>query len=794
MFAGSKIAEFLSTLILVNADRRRRVTVYDLRIKSVGARMVRIRLPQSRHSISVHRDKAGVPHVDADGWDGTLYGLGFMHATDRGTQLLFARAVASGRAAELISDHPELTETDLFFRRLGLHLGLTEDVDALPADALPLIHAYYEGINHGLQSLGRTLPMWATGFQPEPWDVKSVLLVGRLLSFGGLAVGQYQNERLLLELIHARIPDDVLRTLFSPKLDGVDLELLRQVHLANQLSDEALELLTDLPRLAGSNAWAVSPDRSLTRSALLASDPHLEVNRLPGIWYECVLRHGSEYVLGATLPGCPLFAVARNSTLSWGVTYMKGDTVDFFIEDCRPGGATGWQYRRNTEWIDFRVREEQIRHKGNSSETVVVYENDVGPLECSPHQPGYYLSVAWSGNRPGSGRAIASWLNLLACRSVEEGLLVVRDCPQPSLCFVMADRDGHIGLQGCGTFPRRRKPTDGLLPLPAWDPANHWQGWLSTDCLPHIFDPPEEFIATANENVNLIGHPELVTQIVPDYRKRRIVEQLRNLPQATRADMQRLQHDVLSVQARDLLRVLLPLIPEGPLRGRLSNWDCRYNPESTDAALFQQFYVNVMMEMLGAEGAIGWRRMVHLATRAGYSSMILTAADRLLLHPELDWWKTRSLSGMVERAAKKVEQSAEIPWSEMNHFQFLDRFFGRTAVGRMLGYQSRRVAMPGTNATPFQGHVCQTATRTQTFAPSYHFVTDMHMDEAWTNLPGGPSESRFSRYYRNDLLLWLRGQYKRLLPDHRKSGRVDPTSHWAHRPSVPIPPSGPGLL
>jgi penicillin amidase len=72
--------------------------------------------------------------------------------------------------------------------------------------------------------------------------------------------------------------------------------------------------------------------------------------------------------------------------------------------------------------------------------------------------------------------------------------------------------------------------------------------------------------------------------------------------------------------------------------------------------------------------------------------------------------------------------------------------------------------MPGCHATPFQGHVFQTANREQTFAPSYHFVTDLGSHEAWTNLPGGPSESPFSRYYRTDIDRWRDGHYKRLAP------------------------------
>ena len=58
----------------------------------------------------------------------------------------------------------------------------------------------------------------------------------------------------------------------------------------------------------------------------------------------------------------------------------------------------------------------------------------------------------------------------------------------------------------------------------------------------------------------------------PDYRKRRIVERLTELPRATIEDMQNLQYDVLSLQARDLLPVLLALVDDCPLKEKLSAW------------------------------------------------------------------------------------------------------------------------------------------------------------------------------------------------------------------------------
>ena len=275
-----------------------------------------LRLKHARRHVSVARDDAGVPHVEAESWREALYGLGYMHALDRPTQMLFARSIAAGRSAEMIADRPELSETDRFFRRAGLYLRLEDEVRALDDDTFAQLTAYCEGVNDGMQETGRSLAMWATGFQPRPWNQEAVLLIGNLLSYGGLAVGQQQNERLILDLIQAGVDDALMTELFAPQLDEADFNLLRRVKISRQLSDEALELITDLPRLAGSNAWAVSPRRSAW-AALLASDPHLEINRLPAIWYEAVLSWGPHYVLGASLPGCPLFAVARTERLAW---------------------------------------------------------------------------------------------------------------------------------------------------------------------------------------------------------------------------------------------------------------------------------------------------------------------------------------------------------------------------------------------------------------------------------------------------------------------------------------------
>src|SRR5690606_18865032 len=114
----------------------------------------------------------------------------------------------------------------------------------------------------------------------------------------------------------------------------------------------------------------------------------------------------------------------------------------------------------------------------------------------------------------------------------------------------------------------------------------------------------------------------------PSYRKRRIEERLASLDRATLEDMQALQYDVVSLQARDLLQIFLPHMDDGPLKERLAAWDCSYHPESLEATLFARLYRNVLLEIFGQDphthGGIGWRRMLYLCSRTGFSMMIVT--------------------------------------------------------------------------------------------------------------------------------------------------------------------------
>jgi len=245
--------------------------------------------------------------------------------------------------------------------------------------------------------------------------------------------------------------------------------------------------------------------------------------------------------------------------------------------------------------------------------------------------------------------------------------------------------------------------------------------------------------------------------------------------------MRALQYDVVSLQAAELLPIFLPHLPEGEMKRRLAAWDCDYSPHSIEATWFSRLYQHVLLEVFGQERGIGWRRMLYLATRVGFSTMLLTAIDRLLVKEHSLWWQGRDKAELIRRAGERVAQEPPQPWSVTNSFHFTNRFLDDGFFGRALGFSTGEIAMPGCHATLFQGHLLKSARRVTTFAPSYHFVTDLGANEAYTNLPGGPSESRLSGYYKSDIPRWCLGEYKRLAP--LDSGR-DPWQSPGAKPAA----------
>jgi penicillin amidase len=646
-------------------------------------------------------------------------------------------------------------------RQLGLAHAARDEVASLSPTARAFGEAYAEGVNDYLACHSLPLELRLVGYRPEPWELADSLLTINVMSYVGLAQTQQDIEKLIIQAIHQGAGVERLKKLFAPHLDGLTGEIADLVRRVQLVETVVPVLPIALPAVTASNNWAVAPSRSATGTPLECHDPHLETNRLPAVWYEAVLQADHDYHAGITMPGVPGVIMGRTRAISAGFTYGFMDMVDYFIEECRDG-----KFRRNDGWKPFQARRETIWRSSQKAVEIIVFENEHGTLECDPRVPapadGYYLCRAYSAQRGGAARSLGAMAEIAGAKTVTDARRILREV-SISGNWVIADRAGNIGYQQSGLLPRRA--ASGLYPLPGWQSEDAWQGLVPTDELAWIENPPEQFIATANDDRNQPGRPQAINVCQGSYRVERIAELLRAKPKLTVADMKEMQADLFSTQARRFMVSLRPLVPDTPTGRILAEWDLCYDRASRGATLFEGFYQAILRKVFG-EGLVGlaiWDAVVSSTNLLGAYFQVF---DEALLGQDESWFAERGRDDVFRAVLEdvlSVPLDNVLPWGETRRVMLRNIFLGGklpAVVSRILGVDYGPISVPGGRATICQGQIFRTHGRLTTFAPSYRSVTDLGRDEVFTALAGGPSGRIFSGLCTTDLARWMNFEYK----------------------------------
>lgn len=718
-------------------------------------------------SFALRRDGAGVMHAEAEDDLGLAAAWGFAHAHDRALQLLVTRIVGQGRLCELLDDSSASLATDLYMRRNLFAAASVEEAESLSGRARSLAEAYAAGVNARL-SRGRPWELRLLRVPAEPWTPADTLLTLRLMTFVGLAQAQGDAEVAILQALRAGVDRGKLARLFRPHLDGLDDALLDAIRALRHVP-ALVPGLPPLPALRASNNVAVSGRRSASGAALYASDPHLEVNRLPAIWYEVVgtLPDG-DFRTGVTVPGVPGLVMGRTRAIAAGFTYGFADTIDLVIEEVRDG-----RFRRGEEWLPLRERRETVRRKKAPPRKVLVFETDAGVLETPDDanrvDDGLWIARSWSCRRAGGAASLEAILDLWAAPDVDRGAEAAARVAL-SASWLLAGRDGRIAAQQSGLLPRRRRDP-GLLPLRGWEPGDLWDGTLPPSDLARAAGDPDGVLVTANDEGHGAWKPVGITLCMGSDR----ADRLRELADAkgaaggslSAADLGAMQADLVSGQARRLLSTLDPYLPALPAVREIRAWDRRYDAASKGAVLFERLYAALCEELFGAGlfGEDAWRALRDTTLVHAYFFRIF---DDLLAREEGEEWfgaegKAALVSRVSRRALEGVDLSALPPWGTSRRVLLRHLLFGGK-LPPALGFDRGPFEVVGGRATVVQGQFLSLAGRESAFCPSWRFVTDLATDVSETALAGGPSDRRFSRWYATDLSRWLAFERKTLKP------------------------------
>jgi penicillin amidase len=705
-----------------------------------------------RENVKITRNKSGVPRIKANTIEDCLYGLGYVHAVDRGMQMLFMRILGRGRLSELLDSSDTSLAIDTFFRKMNWYGRTNKPISEVDKDKKLWLKSYCEGVNDGF---AKTYPfeMKLLGVPKEPWVIEDCILISRMIGYLTLAQSQGEVERLFIEMVQAGVSQKHLEELFPGILSGANYEWIKKITLEERIVTPQSLWEIGAPKMMASNNWVIGGSLTKSGKPILSNDPHLEINRLPSVWGEVILATKNWYAMGGSMPGVPGILTGRTKDLSWGVTYAFVDSYDSWMEQCKDG-----KYLKEGKYISFVQRKEIIKRKKKKSEEITFYENEHGTLSGDPFKEGVYLTSLWSGVDSG-GVTVNSILSLLTIQNTKEAMDAVSKV-ETAWNFVIADSSGNIGYQMTGKVPKRKKGVSGFVPLCGWEKKNDWNGFENPSDMPKSYNPKEGFFVTANNNLNPYGKIKPLNMPMGSYRADRITNLIRSMKNISVEEVCKMHYDVHSLEAELFMKILKPLLPDTEQGNILKNWDFQYDTSSKGAYLFEVFYKSLFREVFG-EKNLGGNLISFLQNETGVFVDFYDKFVNILISEKSVWFGSESRDEIFKRVAEKSLQTPIKTWGSVQELTLTHIIFGGK-FPRFLGFDFGPIQIPGGRATISQGQIYRSAGRTTSFAASIRIVSDMSTDVCLTNMPGGPSDRRFSKWYKSDIKNWMEGKYKTL--------------------------------
>jgi penicillin amidase len=749
------------------------VTEGSLRVQGINAR------------VQIIRDEYGVPRILAECEEDLAFGQGFVHAQDRLWQMDMQRRVAAGRLSELLGK--ETVPFDRMFRVVGLRRTAERIAGSLPAKTRAVLESYAAGVNAFLaQSKGKyPIEFDLLRYDPEPWSLTDCLLIGRLmawelnlawwtdLTLG--AIGEKVGPQELLDILPP-YPADVPPTVPGTKGKGFAslTEGMRRTGYAFLHFTGAASFGT------GSNAWVVGPAKSVTGKVLLANDTHLQLT-VPPQWYEVQLRCPGYNAGGMSVPGAPWIVAGRNDSIAWGITSAMADEADFYVEQL--DSATGMKAWFDGTWNPLTIRTEEIVVRGDSNMPVVVRETVHGPIVTditTPLQsahPSYVASMHWTGAEVDD--QFSAFRLMGRAGNWEEFSEGVRLFAVPGQNFIYGDGRGNIGYR-CGARIPIRGKQNPMLPFPGWERSSLWKGFVPFEELPHLYNPPEGFIASTNNKIADKNFPYYISDLwEPPSRIQRLREVLGRDGEAFSVqDFQRLQNDTYSYAAREITPYIFAAFADSTrweegekvLLEYLRNWNFYFTRDDIATSIFQMFLVrlleNTYKDEMGEELFHDWLILVNVPIRV---------TTRLLQEGTSLWFDDRTTPDRIEtrddiirkslREAGEELQRRRGPdrkqwqWGEL-HTVTLNHPFGlRKPLDRIFNLGPYTIGGASTSLTSFEYSFNEPFA--VTVGPSYRQIFDMANDqEVRAILPSGQSGQIFRRHYDDQTRLWLNGGYR----------------------------------
>ena len=738
----------------------------------------RLKLQGLRAEVEILRDRWGIPHIYAGNLHDVFFGVGYAQAQDRLWQMELNRRASSGTLAEVLGE--DALEIDRLTRRVGFRRVSEAEWQDAEETEKAVLEAFSAGVNAFMEGSRLPVEFGLLRYRPKPWQPVDTITFGRFMSWS--LSGNWDDE-ILRSWTVERFGAKVVEELETPYPAGKPLIVPPGAEAKGagpSLADDygaATELLGALAGGGMSNNWAVNGKKSATGKPLLANDPHLPL-QMPSIFWEFHIDSPELKAAGAGLPATPNVIIGHNERIAWGVTASMIDGDDLFVERVNPDNPSQYAYKDG--WKDGEVVREEIKVRGRKEpvvEEVLITRH--GPV-ISPAIKGETRTLALRSVTLERAHQVQGGLMLMGARNWEEFRDALRLWPAPSQNLGYADVDGNIGYQLVGLVPIRANG-HGVLPAPGWTGEYEWTGWIPFDELPSVFNPPTNWVATANNQIVDDDYPYfLCVDWADSYRQERIIEMLGEKEKLSVEDFRRMQADQLSLPARELVPRMLELEPKDEWSKRaltfVRAWDYVVAADSAAACVFEVFYTHLVRkaleEKIGSWSDFYLGRGIHPLKSTG--TFFAEASSWLLtkMKGKKKWFAGKSWKEAMEEAlASAVGELRQLMGDDVSQWQWgrLHRQTFRHVMGqtRALSRLFNRGPVPvgGDSNTVWQAsYVPYHGYELKAWTASYRQIIDLgDFDKSLAVIPSGQSGHPGSRHYGDMIRMWQQVEYHPML-------------------------------
>ncbi|MFQ5453622.1 MAG: penicillin acylase family protein, partial [Candidatus Zixiibacteriota bacterium] len=487
------------------------------------------------HPVEITYDRMGVPQIWAETTADAYFALGYQHAADRMFQMDLARRLAQGKLSEMLGSIT--VEIDIEQRQIGHYRLAAKALETLSEKNKQRLQAYTDGVN-AYKNNCRALP-FEYRFLPidfEDWTIVDCLaflsfqtwfsnsLMSRDEFYFSLfrKVGKEKAKSLFFEYpdwAPTTIPSkrqqlNIFDSLFlndgksyssnmTPDKEKPVLPEDSKASLYQPFQRAIAQTLFDNDNLPfqlthSSNAWVIAPEKSISGKAMLASDPHLELTRLPQFWYAVGLhiKNDSVNVLGITTPGLPFVIMGHNGQCAWAFTAGGLDITEYYVETINPENSN--QYYTQDGWREFELLKDSILIAGIDSFKTVTHKfsrNGLIVSEDKNLKAAYALH--WAGYDMDLNVAVTNAFHLHQIKNFEQFQKAVTNFGALDANMMYADADGNIGYQLTTPLPVR-SDEKGYLPVNESNNDNRWNGYYPLEETPFMKNPQCGWLANCN--------------------------------------------------------------------------------------------------------------------------------------------------------------------------------------------------------------------------------------------------------------------------------------------------------